>query len=44
MQVDIQAVTAVEKPVNNASLAENLSYREKLSLIHDSAHLSKSPV
>ncbi len=29
MQVDIQAVTAVEESVNNAGLAENLSYREK---------------
>lgn len=29
MQVDIQAVTAVEEPVNNVGLAENLSYREK---------------
>lgn len=29
MQVDFQAVTAVEEPVNNAGLTENLSYREK---------------
>lgn len=31
MQADIQAATAAEKPVNNAGLVKNLSYREKNS-------------
>lgn len=54
MQADIQDVSAAEEPMNNAGLAENLSYREKplfykrqslnllLCAIHDSAHLWKS--
>lgn len=44
MQVDIWADGAVGKPVNNAGLTENLSYREKKNKhsLSDSAHLSKS--
>lgn len=46
MQVDIRADGAVEKPVNNAGLTENLSYRERRKKnkhsLSDSAHHSKS--